>query len=122
MPRSTITITPAELKEQLKTTDTNAFQVGHFGQTYCISFSYTLGGMNYATNTVDERGFELCASVGTIHEYSLFDGIRLMIHPVSRRTKKQERIARIEAADKIDELFEYLDAHYAKTAQSTVKA
>lgn len=76
------------------------------GQTLKIELYYNIGGYNYGTGRMMERGYYASVSPVelsktdsgyTIEKYTAFTGVCKLIHPVKRKSKA--------AADKAEKMF-----------------
>ena len=87
------------------------------GQTLKIELYYNLGGYNYGTGRMMERGYyasvlpvELTQRDGyTTERYTAFTGICKLIHPVKRKSKAAEARAEALFTEEIQqELIDYV--------------
>lgn len=88
------------------------------GQTLKIELYYNLGGYNYFTGKMSDRGYygsvtpvKLSKSSEgyTIEEYTAFSGVCKLIHPVKRKSKSAESKAeQIFNEDVKQELIDYV--------------
>lgn len=87
------------------------------GQTLKIELYYNLGGYNYGTGKMMERGYyasvqpvELTQGDGyTTEKYTAFTGVCKLIHPVKRKSKVAEARAEALFTEEIQqELIDYV--------------
>ena len=78
----------------------------------CIETYYSLGGMNYFTGAIENRGYYLSVSPVTksrgMESFAAFSGIKKCIKPVPRKSAKAEAEAEKIAADFIPALVKYV--------------
>ena len=81
-----------------------------------IELYYDLGGMNYFTGRVENRGYylsvtpvERCVSRGYTSEcYTAFSGIKQLVKVVKRKSQKAEKEAENLAENLVNELIDYV--------------
>ena len=77
-----------------------------------IEVYYNLGGINYFTGRVDERGYYISVTpverARGMESFVAFTGAKQLIHPVKRQSAKAESIAHTKAETMLPALIEYV--------------